>query len=90
MAVTPRLINVSELRQVGAGTTLTAGFVVGGSGTKQVLIRAVDPSLAHLDVGGTMADPKLALFNNTTGVKINETNNENISARLVGLASRGW
>ena len=45
-AATPRLVNVSVLKQIGAGASLTAGFVVGGTGGKQILIRAVGPGLA--------------------------------------------
>jgi hypothetical protein len=65
-ATTPRLANVSVLKQINAGESLTAGFVVGGSGEKQVLIRAIGPGLAQLGVQGTMADPQLTL--NKSGV----------------------
>jgi hypothetical protein len=57
---TPRLINVSALKNVGSG--LTAGFVIGGIGRKTVLIRAVGPSLAPFGISGFLADPKLELF----------------------------
>ena len=75
-AATPRLINVSVLKQIGAGETLTAGFVIGGATSKTVLVRAIGPTLglAPFNIGGVMADPKLELFNNTTGAKINENN----------------
>ena len=75
-ATTPRLINVSVLKTIGAGTTLTAGFVIGGTTNKTVLVRAIGPTLglAPFNIGGVMADPKLELFNNTTGLKINENN----------------
>jgi hypothetical protein len=42
---TPRLINVSVLKQTTAGETLTAGFVISGTLPKTVLIRAVGPTL---------------------------------------------
>ena len=71
---TPRLINVSVLKQISAGTTLTAGFVVGGTTAKTVLVRAIGPGLAQFGVGGTMSDPKLALFNGAS-VKIGENDN---------------
>lgn len=73
---TPRLINVSVLKQIAAGATLTAGFVIGGSTNKTVLVRAIGPTLglAPFNIGGVMADPKLELFNNTTSAKINENN----------------
>ncbi len=57
---TPRLINVSVLKHIGAG--LTVGFVIGGDGGKTVLVRAVGPGLAGFGVAGTVADPQLALF----------------------------
>jgi sugar lactone lactonase YvrE len=59
-SVTPRLLNVSVLKNVGSG--LTAGFVLDGQGMKTVLIRAVGPSLAVFGVSGTLADPRLELF----------------------------
>lgn len=75
---TPRLINVSVLKQVPAGETLTAGFVVGGpaGASLNVLVRAVGPTLgqAPFSIGGVMADPALELFNNATGARINSNN----------------
>ncbi len=64
-STTPRLVNVSVLKQVGAG--FTVGFVIGGTGNRTVLIRAVGPGLAGVGVvSGTLADPKLALFAGST------------------------
>lgn len=62
-ATTPRLVNVSVLKSLGTG--LTAGFVVGGTGSRTVLIRAIGPTLgaAPFNVGGVVADPQLVLFN---------------------------
>lgn len=59
---TPRLINVSLLKNIGSG--LTAGFVIGGVGTKTVLIRAVGPTLgaAPFSIGGAADDLQLTLF----------------------------
>jgi hypothetical protein len=61
---TPRLINVSVLKQISAGSSLTAGFVIGGSTAKTVLVRAVGPTLglAPFGIGGVMPDPQLKLF----------------------------
>ncbi len=74
-AVTPRLVNVSARTQVGTGDNiLIAGFVVGGSSSVRVLIRAVGPTLGVFGVGGFLADPKLELFNNA-GVKVGENDN---------------
>jgi hypothetical protein len=71
---TPRLVNVSVLKHLGAGEILTAGFVVGGAPSKQLLIRAVGPTLglAPFNVAGVMADPKLELFNGPALVQSND------------------
>jgi hypothetical protein len=62
VATTPRLINVSVLKQLGTGVTL--GFVIGGSSNLKVMIRAIGPGLSAVGVNsGTSADPKLTLFN---------------------------
>ena len=70
---TPRLVNVSVLKQIGAGETLTAGFVVGGATAKQILIRAVGPTLGTaFGIPGVMADPKLDLFSGQTVINAND------------------
>ncbi len=68
---TPRLINVSVLKHLGAG--LTAGFVIGGTGSKTVLIRAIGPTLgAAFGIAGAVADPQLTLFSGATPVGAND------------------
>jgi hypothetical protein len=73
-SLTPRLINVSVLKQINAGETLTAGFVIAGTAPKQVLIRCVGPTLgaAPFNIGGAMADPKLDLFSGQTVIATND------------------
>lgn len=63
---TPRLLNVSVLKQLGSGVTV--GFVIGGAAPRTVLARAVGPTLgaAPFNVSGAAADPQLALFAGTT------------------------
>ncbi len=71
----PRLTNISALNRVGTGDDiLIAGFTLAGSGTRTLLIRAVGPSLGALGVPGTLADPKLQLFNSAqTKIDENDT-----------------
>ncbi|WP_414661321.1 immunoglobulin domain-containing protein [Horticoccus sp. 23ND18S-11] len=73
---TPRLVNVSVLKQIPAGGILTAGFVIGGGSgaAKTVLIRAIGPTLgvAPFNVGGAMADPKLELFSGQAVIAAND------------------
>jgi len=62
-ATTPRLVNVSARTEVGAGSDiLIAGFVIGGTTAKTVMIRAIGPTLAVFGVTDTLSDPKLQLF----------------------------
>ncbi|HZZ56993.1 MAG TPA: hypothetical protein VFE31_04125, partial [Opitutaceae bacterium] len=63
-AASPRLINASSRATVGgqSGSILTLGFVVGGTASRTLLIRASGPALAEFDVPGTLADPQLQLF----------------------------
>ncbi|MBL9189822.1 MAG: immunoglobulin domain-containing protein [Opitutaceae bacterium] len=69
----PRLINVSALNQVGTGDDiLIAGFNLAGTGTKQLLVRAVGPTLADFGVAGTLADPILELYSGTTKIAEND------------------
>jgi len=63
----PRLVNISARVQVGTGANiLIAGFVIGGSTSKTVLIRASGPALVPFNVGGTLADPELELHSSGT------------------------
>jgi hypothetical protein len=64
----PRLVNLSARTTVGTGSNiLIAGFVIGGSLPKTVLVRASGPALSGFGVGGTLPDPKLEIFNSTPG-----------------------
>ncbi len=70
---TPRLINVSARNQVGTGADiLIAGFNIAGTGTKQLLFRAVGPTLASFGVGGTLVDPVLEVYSGSTKIAEND------------------
>jgi len=59
----PRLINVSARAQVGTGgNILIAGFVIGGTTSKTMLIRGSGPALTPLGIPGALPDPNLALY----------------------------
>jgi hypothetical protein len=57
----PRIVNLSALTALPAGGTLSAGFFLGGSTSRTVLVRAMGPTLAGLGLSGVMADPLLTL-----------------------------
>ena len=68
-----KIINVATRAQIGgnAGTPI-AGFVLGGTGTKQMLVRACGPALANFGVAGALADPSLALVAGNMTVASND------------------
>jgi hypothetical protein len=71
--VSPRLINVSARGQVGTDENiLIAGFVVSGTGTKRLLIRAIGPGLIPFGVSGTLVDPMLQVFNGSRLIASND------------------
>jgi hypothetical protein len=69
----PRLVNLSTRGTVEAGDgMLIGGFVVAGNAPKKMLVRGVGPALAGFGVGGTLADPRLAIYRGTTLVAQND------------------
>ena len=63
-ATTPvaRLVNISTRAQVGTGANvMIPGFVIGGSGTETLLIRADGPALTGFGIQGVLASPSLSL-----------------------------
>jgi hypothetical protein len=68
---TPRLVNVSVLKTLGAG--MTAGFVIGGGSARTVLVRAIGPTLKKaFGVSGSDDDPRLTLYSGETKLASND------------------
>ncbi len=87
-STSPRLINLSTLTQIDAGSSLAVGFVLRGTTARTVLVRGIGPSLGTIfGLGGVMADPKLELFNNDTGAKLAENDNWGGDAQLMDAAA---
>jgi hypothetical protein len=77
-----QLVNVSARTDVAGGdNTLIAGFVIGGSTARTVLIRAAGPTLSTFGVAGALADPRLTLFREST--ELAGSDNWQSSAELV-------
>lgn len=70
---TARLVNIAARVAVGgvAGTPIP-GFVLGGGGTKAMLVRAVGPTLAAFGVANALADPRFSLLRDTTAAGAND------------------
>lgn len=56
-----RLSNLSTRAMVGTGSDLIAGFVIGAGSSRQVVIRAVGPSLSTFGLTDFLPDPILTL-----------------------------
>ena len=81
--ISPRLINVSARNQVGTGADiLIAGFALGGTGSKQLLIRAVGPTLGTFGVPRPLADPTLRVID-SKGVTVGSNDNWDASLAAV-------
>ena len=69
----PTLVNASTRAFVGTGdNVLIPGFVVGGTGTLRLLIRAVGPALGGFGVTGALADPTVTLYRDGRSVWTND------------------
>jgi hypothetical protein len=62
----PNLANISTRLSVGTDdNVLIGGFIITGTGDKNVIVRALGPSLAAQNVPGALADPVLELHDST-------------------------
>ena len=76
-STTPRLINLSARAAMTNDNPLIAGFVVGGSTAKTLLIRAIGPTLTNYGVTGAMTDPQLQLYAQQSGTNTLLLSNDN-------------
>lgn len=69
----PRLVNISTRMKVLTGDdVMIAGFVIGGSEPKTVVIRARGPSMTAAGVPNVLANPLLQLFSGATQIAAND------------------
>lgn len=79
-----RLANLSTRGLVNLGDdVMIAGFVVGGTSTRTLLVRAVGPKLIEYGVTGALANPQMAIVNNLTSATI--MTNDDWETQLGGL-----
>lgn len=72
-AHTERLSNLSSRARVGVGDNIAiAGFVIGGTQPKQLLVRAVGPGLIPYDVNAPLANPRIRIVQNGADIAIND------------------
>ena len=66
-STTSSVVNASTRAFVGTGdSVLIVGFVIDGTGSLPLLVRAVGPTLTGFGVSGAVADPMLSLYRGST------------------------
>lgn len=77
---TAPMLNVSLRGRVTPGRGTIAGFVIPGTRSREVLIRAVGPSLASFGVADLWADPDFQVYRGAAPVTTNEAHRGDWSA----------
>lgn len=68
-----RVVNLSVRAAVGTeDQPLIMGFAIGETGSKQIVLRGVGPSLARFNVSGVLGDPQLRLFSDRAQINQND------------------
>lgn len=84
---TARFVNVSARSQVGTGgDVLVAGFVIGGTGNKTLLIRGVGATLGDFGVPDILQDPQLVVRNSGDNSIVAQNDNWDNDASITSTA----
>lgn len=71
-----RLINVSARTRVGTGSdVLIVGFSIEGNTSKQLLIRAIGPTLSTFNVSGVLTDPQISIVRQSNSATLQQNDN---------------
>jgi sugar lactone lactonase YvrE len=92
-AISPRLVNLSARSPVGTeADVLIAGFVIGGTTSMTVLIRASGPALIPFGVAGTLPDPRLQVLSAGQVIASNTgwAGNSGIAAAAAAAGAFSW
>ena len=87
----PRLVNVSTRGRVLTGeNVLIGGFVIGGPGSKTVVVRARGPSLSAHGVAGVLANPVLQLVRSSDQATIAANDNWGDASNSAQILASGF
>ena len=85
-----QMINISTRGLVGTGNdVMIGGFVIQGSSSQTVLIRAVGPNLANYGVTGVLANPTLELHKSSDGSIIASNDNWGTASNAAAIQATG-
>lgn len=80
-----RLANLSVRTNLAASQLLIVGFATNGG--KSVLLRGIGPTLGAFGVGGTLGDPRLAVFSGAAQVAANDDWEASLANVFSGLGA---
>ncbi|MEZ5278482.1 MAG: hypothetical protein R3F07_19020 [Opitutaceae bacterium] len=82
------LVNIANRGGVGTGPNIMIpGFVINGTGTKKVLVRAVGPELETYSVTGFLGDPELRVVSAGTVVAANDDWSDAANAAEIAMVA---
>lgn len=82
------MTNLSARFQVGTGNDiLIAGFVLAGTGNRQLLLRGVGPTLTGYGVKDVLADPQIAVFDGSTQIATNNDWSPSLSSTFTAVGA---
>lgn len=86
---TSRLVNISTRMNVGTNDdVLIGGFIITGTQSKKIILRAIGPSLAASGIAGALYNPTLELHSSSGGL-IASNDDWQQSAQAAQIASSG-
>jgi hypothetical protein len=84
-----RLVNISTRMRVGTGDdVLIGGFIISGTQSKKIILRALGPSLAASGIAGALSNPTMELHNSSGGL-IASNDDWQQSSQAAQIASSG-
>jgi hypothetical protein len=85
---TDRLINLSSRAKVGTGeSVLITGFVIGGTDSKKVLIRAAGPALSAFGLANALPNPTIKIYQGSNLIAQNDDWNKDDAAEITRLGA---
>ncbi|MBL9210737.1 MAG: immunoglobulin domain-containing protein [Opitutaceae bacterium] len=82
------IVNLAGRADAGVDdTALVTGFVISGSGSKQILLRAAGPALGQFGVEGVMPNPRVRLFKGPVEIGANREWEPGVASTVARLAA---
>ena len=87
----PSVVNLSTRGDVGTGdNVLIAGFIIGGSTPKTVVVNAAGPSLAGAGIANPLANPQITLVRSSDGAVIATNDDWQAAANAAQVQASGF